>query len=168
MNAARREEIEQLFLQNRRGVGSYAYARVGDADIAESITAKVFLLVVRRWDQCHTSRTAWLWAIVRNEIARHFRDRRDHEIVHDDIEDDAARPPDEVEQRETWKRMRDALDQLSDEHREIVYLKFFQQMRNKDIATATGRSADNIGVIVHRALQRLRQLMETSDSTISK
>ena len=62
--------------------------------------------------------------------------------------------------------MQSALRQLSDEQREIVYLKFFQQMRNKEIASVTGRSAENVGVIVHRSLRRLRELMKFKESSI--
>jgi DNA-directed RNA polymerase specialized sigma24 family protein len=40
-------------------------------------------------------------------------------------------------------------------------------MRNRDIAEATGRSAENIGVIVHRALRRLRSLMESTKSSVT-
>ena len=45
LDAENREKIEQLFVQYGRGVGGYVLARVGDADLAEEITARVFLTV---------------------------------------------------------------------------------------------------------------------------
>src|SRR5690349_7950637 len=63
----RRAQVESLFRQYGRGVGSYVLARVGDADLAETITSNVFLIVVRRIDQCRGSASAWLWSIVRSE-----------------------------------------------------------------------------------------------------
>ena len=75
----RRQKIEDLYRRYGKGVGSYILARVGDPHVAESITAGVFLLVVRRFDQCRGSPVPWLWSIVRTEIARYFRDRRDVE-----------------------------------------------------------------------------------------
>src|SRR5437764_4102078 len=72
----RRDGIERLFRKYGKGVGSYVYARLGDADLAESITSAVFLVVVRRFEQCRSSPAGWIWSIVRSELARHFRDRR--------------------------------------------------------------------------------------------
>ena len=40
--------IEQLFLRYGPGVGSYLMARLGNAELAEEITSRVFLTVVRR------------------------------------------------------------------------------------------------------------------------
>jgi RNA polymerase sigma factor (sigma-70 family) len=167
VNPDRRKDIEQFFLTHRRAVGGYVCARVGDVNVAESIAGSIFLTVVRCWDQCHSSRTAWLWAIVRNEVARHFRDHRKLAGL-DEVSDEAASPAEEAELAESRQRIRQALEQLNDEQREIVYLKFFEQMRNRDIAEATGRSAENIGVIVHRALRRLRSLMESTKSSVSR
>ena len=33
-------------------------------------------VVVRNIEQCNGSPVAWLWSIVRSELARHFRDRK--------------------------------------------------------------------------------------------
>jgi DNA-directed RNA polymerase specialized sigma24 family protein len=46
----------------------------------------VFLTVVRRLHQCRASEAAWLWAVVRSELARHWRDGlRRHRPVNDGI-----------------------------------------------------------------------------------
>lgn len=161
MGVDRREAIEQLFVQYGRGVGSYVMARVGDADLAEEITARVFLTVVRRFGQCRGSAVGWLWAIVRSELARHFRGPRRPDPLSDEVVDPADGPPERAERREMHLRMRTALEALSDGEHEIVYMKFFLQLRNKEIAEAMGMTASNVGVKVHRALKRLHEMLET-------
>ncbi len=47
MNDPRRDMVDALFRRYARGVGSYVLARVGNRDIAETITSAVFLIVVR-------------------------------------------------------------------------------------------------------------------------
>jgi hypothetical protein len=42
-------------------------------------------------------------------------------------------------------------------------MKFFLDMPNTDIAEALGMTPSNVGVVVHRAVKRLRELM-TQDS----
>jgi RNA polymerase sigma-70 factor (ECF subfamily) len=156
----RTSQIEELFRQYGRGVGSYILARVGNADFAETITSNVFMIVVRRIDQCRSSPSAWLWSIVRSELARHFRQHRPTVELDEKLRDPALTPPELASQNEMQQRMRIAIDQLNEEQQRIVYLKFFQDVSNTEIAIELGLSASNVGVIVHRAIKRLRELME--------
>jgi RNA polymerase sigma-70 factor (ECF subfamily) len=156
----RRTRIEALFRQYGRGVGSYVLARVGDGDVAETITSNVFLIVVRRIEQCRSSPAAWLWSIVRSELARHFRQRRPTSILDESHPDPAAGPPEAAATAEMQARARAALGRLSEEQQRIIYLKFYLDVPNTEIAVMLGISASNVGVIVHRAVKRLRELME--------
>jgi len=160
LDADVRQAIEQLFVQYGRGIGSYILTRVGDAELAEEITARVFLTVVRRFHQCRGSAVGWLWAIVRTELGQHFRRRRRLAPLSDEMIDPAGTPPEIAQRREMELRMRTALEELTDEEQQIVTMKFFLKVRNKEIAGALGISANNVGVKVHRALRRLHELME--------
>ncbi|HEX8916474.1 MAG TPA: sigma-70 family RNA polymerase sigma factor [Humisphaera sp.] len=159
-----RLQIESLYRRFGKGVGSYVLARTRDRELAESITAQVFLLVVRRWEQCHGNVVAWLWSIVRTELARHFRDRKVHEPI-DAVEppadrDDAADPAAAAERAEMSERMRQALDALGEPAHSLVHMKFFLDMSNVDIAEALGMTPSNVGVVAHRAVKRLKELVE--------
>jgi len=146
-------------------------ARTGDAELAESITAQVFAIVVRKFDQCRESPAAWLWSIVRNELAAHFRSQRgrhgqvsldggfDHGLVDGD-----PTPDDVLHQQESADRLHEALKQLDEEQHTIVYMKFFQDLPNVEIAEALGITANSIGVKIHRTLKRLRDLLEADES----
>ena len=60
------------------------------------------------------------------------------------------------------ERTRWALDQLEEPAHSLVYMKFFLEMSNTDIAEALGMTLGNVGVSAHRALKKLRELMEPS------
>ena len=156
----RRRRIEELFLRYGRGVGAYILARVGDADAAETITSNVFLIVVRRIDQCRASPAAWLWSIARSELARYFRGRRLTAPLQDTLDDPAPGPPAVAERKEMQARMGAALEKLTPPQQRIIYLKFFLDLPNAQIARELNLTASNVGVIVHRAVARLRQLMD--------
>ncbi|HWE03845.1 MAG TPA: sigma-70 family RNA polymerase sigma factor [Tepidisphaeraceae bacterium] len=161
MNSAERQQkVEDLFRQYGRGVGSYILARVGKADIAEAITSNVFFIVVRRIDQCRSSPRAWLWSIVRSELGRHFRQHKPTDRLTDTFADPAPAPPEAAARNEMQERMRIALHRLGDEQQRIIYLKFFLDVPNTEIAAELGLGSSNIGVIVHRAIKQLRALME--------
>ena len=85
MAADARDDIEQLFRRYGRGVGSYVLTRVGDPELAEEITARVFLTVVRRFDQVRGREAAWLWAIVRSELARADKDFALSDAIRDEL-----------------------------------------------------------------------------------
>jgi len=160
LDAENREKVEQLFRQHGRAVGGYVLARVGDADLAEEITARVFLTVVRKIQQCRGSTVAWLWAIVRNEIRLHFRRHRPIAPLDDDLVDTAESPAELAQKQEMQSRLTKALGLLTDEQQQIVATKFFLKVSNTEIAEALGLSPGNVGVKVHRTLKRLHGLME--------
>lgn len=157
---ARRDRIETLFRDYSRGIGSYVYARVGDAELAETITSRVFLIVVKNIEQCRGTAVAWLWSIVRSELARHFRDRKQHVAIDESVPDPADEPSERAARQEMATRTKAALGRLSEEHQKLVYMKFFQGMQNKEIAAALGLTASNVGVLIHRILKQLRVYLE--------
>jgi RNA polymerase sigma-70 factor, ECF subfamily len=164
LTGEQRGEIERLFLQYGKGVGSYLLARVGDPELAEEITSRVFLAVVRHYGQRRGSAAAWLWAIVRSELARHYR--RPAAALDGDLPSAGPGPPEELARRQWRQQLQAALDRLPAELHEIVYMKFFLDMRNLDIAAATGLSPSHVGVKVHRTLQQLRRLLQESPAGV--
>jgi RNA polymerase sigma-70 factor, ECF subfamily len=153
-------EIEQLFRAHGKGVGGYILARVGDPELAEEITARVFLTVVRRYHQQRGSVLGWLWAIVRTELARHFRQRQPQSPPSESLPAPAELPPEQLARRELHDCLRAALGKLSEEQRQLIGLKFFLNLRNQEIAAATGLTPSNVGVKLHRALKELRLLLD--------
>jgi RNA polymerase sigma-70 factor (ECF subfamily) len=159
LSSNRQQKIERLFRDFGKGVGSYVLARVGDPELAEEITARVFLQVVRHYDQLRGSAVAWLWSIVRNELARHFRAPRVRQPLDESLLDTKLLPGDELERRELAALLQTGLAALDESERDLIGMKFFLRMGNRDIAAATGLTATNVGVRLFRALQRLRGLM---------
>jgi RNA polymerase sigma-70 factor, ECF subfamily len=162
----RQREIEELFRAHGKGVGGYVLARVGDPELAEEITSRVFLTVVRRFHQQRGSVLGWLWAIVRSELARHFRGRQPQEAPSASLPASQELPPEELARRELHECLQAALGKLSEEQRQLVGLKFFLGLRNQEIAAATGLTPSNVGVKLHRALAELRELLDGPASVL--
>jgi RNA polymerase sigma-70 factor (ECF subfamily) len=160
-----RRRIEDLFARYSEGVGSFVLARVGDAELAEEITSRVFLKVVRRFPQCRRSPAGWLWSIVRTELAQYFRRRPRSENCDPKIADGCLAPDAQAQQHEDQLRLQAALGELPDKHQRILYMKFYQDMPNIEIAEATGLTPSHVGVLVHRCLKRLRALMGATRAT---
>jgi RNA polymerase sigma-70 factor, ECF subfamily len=161
-----RHAVEQLFRSHGPTVGNYLLARLGDADQAEEITARVFLKVADNIRSLRGPAAPWLWAIVKNELARQFRGLKPMEGINDRLEAPGEPPPDQLARKQMQAKVQAALTQLNDEQQRLVFLKFFENMSNLDIARATGMTATNVGVSVHRTLKQLRSLLDDTFSTV--
>lgn len=159
MNEDARKQVEELFLRYAAGVGRYVRLRVGSAELAEEITSRVFLAVVRNIHQQRGSPVGWLWAILRSELVRHFRERPHRDYPPDLIASDS--PPEVAyERKEEDRLLREAVRKLSEDDQQLISMKFFFALGNQEIAEAVGLTPSNVGVKLHRALKELRDLLQ--------
>lgn len=70
-------------------------------------------------------------------------------------------------QEELLGSLQDALDQLTKRQREIVYLKYFKEMTNSEIATVMGLNVQTIKNTTSQALARLRQVKTLAQSYLT-
>ncbi len=88
------------------------------------------------------------------------------------IDDCAARPseapwPEEaVIQGQNTQALWAALQTLEPRQREIVALKFGGVLNNRQIAGLLGLTAGNVGVILYRALQKIREHLIASEGQV--
>lgn len=148
-------------------VYNYVSYRVGDAAAADDVTSRVFERALDRletYDRAAGPVEAWLFGIARNAVADHFRARRWLSWLPDGLlEERPAREPrheDVLARDESLEELRRALERLAPRERELLALKFGAQMTNRDIAAHLGLGESNVGVILHRALAKLKAALE--------
>jgi len=148
-------------------VVSYIHYRCGDAHITEDLTAQTFERALDRLDQYRAERApfgAWLFAIARNLVNDHLQSR--HRTACLPLESVQAQPgndptPEErMIESELQSSLLRAFEALSERERDILSLKFGARFTNRRIAAITGLSDANIGVIVYRAVHKLRARLE--------
>jgi RNA polymerase sigma-70 factor (ECF subfamily) len=141
-----------------RCVYRYVSYRVGDGPDAEDITSDVFERALRYQDSYDSSRgdpAAWLIGIAQRCIAGAPRPL----VVDPDRADIKApgRMDEEVQQRLTLKA---ALATLSDRDQELLALRFGADLSERQIGDMLGLRRSAVAVGVHRALARLREILE--------
>jgi len=63
------------------------------------------------------------------------------------------------ERSEEWgRKLKAAMDQLSNRQREVLYMKYYSQMNNEDISEALGINNQSVRNLVHRSLEQLKKL----------
>jgi len=132
-----------------------ALATVGERPAAEDIAAQVFADAIagigRYRDRGHPV-TAWLLKIMRNRCIDRFRAQRREALV-------AAEPTIAGPEPSLGSAL-SLLAHLTFDQRVVVHLRFVEGMPIEDVARLTRRSPGAVKSLQHRALARLRTILE--------
>jgi len=161
---SRRPDFAELYDRHFAPVYNYVLYRVGDAAAADEVVSRVFERALDRfggYDARRGEPGAWLFGIARNAVNDHFRARRWLAWLPDELVERADAPAsDALVADEERRGLRLALRGLDAREREILALKFGGEMTNRQVASHLGLGESHVGVIVHRALKRLRAELE--------
>jgi RNA polymerase sigma-70 factor (ECF subfamily) len=165
-------EFSDLYRSHLRDVYSYAYYRVGNHHDAEDLTEQTFLQAYRHFERAQRESNGrplrpWLIRIAHNLAANYYRDRsrRPQTTIEDATVLSAPHTTEAlVEGREDLERILAAVEQLPDDRREALIMRFALGMDNREIARALGRSDGATKVLLHRATRQLEELVQPAEA----
>ena len=150
-------------------VFGYAFYLLGDHHDAEDATERTFLAALsaidRFRDEGATFRS-WLFRIAHNQIANSLRSRARRRAspldgIPEPIADaDPAREADAIDDA---RRLRRALAELSDDRRQVIVLRFVDDLSAREIGAVLERSEGAVRVLQHRALRELARILDAED-----
>jgi RNA polymerase sigma-70 factor, ECF subfamily len=166
------EQFSALYQAHLRDVYSYSYYRVGNHHDAEDLTEQTFLQAYRHFERALRESDGrplrpWLIRIAHNLAANYYRDRsrRPQTALEDAGELSATHTTEAiVEDREDLTRILACVQELPDDRREALIMRFALGMDNQEIARALGRSDGATKVLIHRAIRQLEGLVETAET----
>ena len=82
------------------------------------------------------------------------------ELTEMEYADDDADVLGELITREANSHLKEALDSLTSPTREIILLKYYGDMKNREVAEFMGMKLPTVAVIIHRAMHRMRKMLE--------
>jgi RNA polymerase sigma factor (sigma-70 family) len=150
----------------------FVYLRVGDAHVAEDLTADVFFSVVAHIQQLHATDeltfAAWILRIARNVVLAHYRTLR-------------AQPPTEsvsqlalttsaeegdplavITAREDWSAVVSALNALTEDQRNVVLYRCLLGYSAIEVGRLLEKRPGAIRALQFRALTSLARLLDQS------
>jgi RNA polymerase sigma-70 factor (ECF subfamily) len=157
------EGFGELFDRYYDRIYAYAYRRVGTQVAAEDVAACVFEHALRdikrvRWQGKPV--IAWLYRIASRRVADYYRDRQNSTVSEQERPDSAEGPDGMIERAEALEMVRAGLDKLTVRDREIIQLTFFDQASAAEIGAMWDCTTNSVYVRLHRALKRLRVILE--------
>ncbi len=137
----------------------YAFSLIGRRAVAEEIVQEVFLQLHKNWADVEAPR-AWLFRSVRNRAYNHLRDNQ-REILHCDRRETPSssaadeKPDDTLLRIEAIAALRQMVEELAETDQQLVKLKYFENLKYREISLRTGLSVGNVGYRLHHILKEL-------------
>ena len=149
----------------------FVYFKVGHAEEARDLTSMIFL---KTWNHIQnnsltssTTLRALLYKIARTSIVDYYRETGSKlEVSLDDDEhpinvvDENVDLEGDMDRASDIANIKSKLPLLKEEYREIIVLKFVNDLEIDEISEVTGKTRGNVRVLLHRALAALKDLLE--------
>ena len=167
-----RAAFAELYRRTVGPVHRYLSARLNSVEEAEEVTQEVFLAALARIQglraRDETGLLAWLFQIARAKLADHLRRRyRRPEAPLEAAEALAApepRPDELAETAAEQAAVRQALERLTAEQREVILCKYVLGHSNERTASLVGKTINAVNQLHHRALASLHRLLMATET----
>ena len=144
----------------------FAYLKLSSQELAEDITAQVFLKaweVFRKDSKEVKNVQAFIYRIAKNEVANYYRTSlkfRTVSIETNEIADPKPSPEEKQQIQSDIKQLSEAIKKLNDDYQNIVIWRYLDGIPIKKVAQIMERPEGTVRVMSHRALKELRQKLE--------
>jgi RNA polymerase sigma-70 factor (ECF subfamily) len=164
-----------LYLEN---IYRFIYFKVSNREEAEDLTSQTFL---KTWDYIQNNNLdeyknlkSLLYKVARNAVIDHYRKKSQQQNIsyedgfsQIDIIDERQDLNQQIELSADWSKLEKVMFELKDEYREIIILKYVNELSIPEISEILDKSRGNVRVMIFRALAALRDLINKK-TTASK
>lgn len=160
------ETIEELFAVLESPLLGYAIKLVSDPSVAEDIVQEAFMRLHAQFEEVRQPRP-WLYRTVHNLALNHRRDTKKIVALEPAGQEEASAaveaadpqplPDEQIARWEGIGLVRLTLGTLDSRSRELVRLKFNEELSYKEISARTGLTIGNVGYILHHALKTVAE-----------
>ena len=167
-------DVGTLFDLHADAVFRYCYLALGSAADAEDAVSETFARLIRTRQRraapvalLGDPDRAWLFGIARNVVREQLRHRRRHPVAEPDVntcEPLQASLEELASDREEIGRLRDALERIPREHRQLILLRFGAGLTAEETGQVLGKSPGAVRIQQMRALRTLRTHLEPAVS----
>lgn len=169
--------FDLLLQRNQSKLYSYIIFVVRDRDIADDIFQETFVKVITKLHQRKYATTgkfsAWLMRIAHNIIMDWYREQRAEKIVEPTEDNDLSNlsgndlldtnVENQFVNDQVLRDVRKMMNMLPPSQREVVFMRFYQEMSFKEIAEATGVSINTSLGRMRYAILNLRRMAREHD-----
>jgi len=167
MNA--KEEKEKSFVElydtHADVIFRFCYFKTGDREIAKDLTQDTFIKVFNYLAKKEVQNAkSFIYTTAKNTVIDFWRKKKslsENQLPEGFFESIAER--DDTEADIDYSIFLSLLDKLSESDREVIILRFIEDMSSKDMAELLGERENTILVRISRAKEKLRNLLKEAN-----
>ncbi len=161
-----RKNFEAIYQAHKDIMYAHAYSILKDVPSAEDAVSDSFVSLARNFSKTDTmdcnQLRSYLIIIARNAAFKIYNKRK-REISTEDVYFDTENPDNftlHTERQELYQTLFGLIRQLDPKYGDVVMLRYYCEMREKDIADSLGISVENVKVRLHRAKALLKKMLK--------
>ena len=156
--------MELLLDRYRESLTLFLYSIVGNLEDAEDLMIDSFAEAAAKqsWSPEGSSFKTWLFSVGKHLAGKHYRWLKRHRIATEPLEDfleaqEDCSPEFLLLQQEQYRNLYFAMDRLSPDYRQILYLLYFEGMSSEESGIVMHKTPGQIYVLANRARKSLRK-----------
>ena len=154
--------VDQLFTQHYNEALLYTISLCKNRTVAEDIVSTAFFRALTMSDDSVRNFKPWLLTVCRNEYFSLCRkeSRFTGEEIPEELEDNREELIESIIRKEEYRSLYRAISLLPDAQKEAVTLFYFSGLSVQSISEITGKTETNTKVLLCRAREKLRKILE--------
>jgi RNA polymerase sigma-70 factor (ECF subfamily) len=162
-----RMAMQVLFARHQVKVFRFVLRLIGNEAAAEDVISEVFLDVWRNAGrfEARSSVSTWLLAIARNKAYSALRRPRSEELDEakaETIEDTGDDPEVAAQKRDKSELLRDCIQRLSVDHREVIDLVYYHEKTIEEVAEIVGIPENTVKTRMFYARRKLSEMLQAA------
>lgn len=170
-----KDVFTEVYDNNVADIHRFVYFKIGNKEEANDLTSIIFL---KTWNHIQNNTLedaktlrALLYKVARNAIIDYYREQGSRKSVSLDDEENPVDVPDlrsethqeRLDQERNLELIRSKLPFLKEEYREVIIMRFINDLSLEEIADITQKTRGNVRVLLHRALKALKDLVDADE-----
>ena len=162
------KDFENIYLEYSDKIYRYVYLNTNDPYLAEDITSEVFLRIWKNWNRIKQDfMQALLYKTAKNIIIDNYRKHKNGKKVSlENIVEMGLEPSydedliEKIHNNDNIEKINKALKLLPDNLKEVLILRFINDLSAKEAAQILDTTEVNIRVLQFRALKKLKEVIK--------
>ncbi|MBX4215399.1 RNA polymerase sigma factor [Candidatus Parcubacteria bacterium] len=159
-----KEDFLKAYKEHADALFRHCFFKVSNREIALDLVQDVY---TKTWNYLSqggevTNMKAFLYRTANNLIIDYYRKKKPLSLdeLHSEGFDPVYAPERELVNQLDGERAIQCLKKIPDSYRDVVFMRYVQELSIKEIANILDETENNVSVRLHRALERLRTVFD--------
>lgn len=171
------DAIAAVYLEVAPALRAFLRGQIRHGEIADDLVEQTFLELIEAHASIRgdgRSLRGWLFRAARHNLydwRRRAARRSDHELTNEmraAIASDDPHPDEIVGDADDARLIREAMDELTPDQREVLELRLIAELPIADVAEITGRTEGAVKQLQHRGLRSLTRLLDRRRADVDR